>query len=92
MRLDLFLKTSRLVIRRSVAQELCDAGQISVNDAQAKSSKEVKAGDVIEVRRATRATKVRVLEVPETKQVSKKTAADLYEILSETVLENDTLV
>ena len=45
MRLDLFLKVSRLVPRRSLAQEFCDAGVVSVNGASAKSSKEVKAGD-----------------------------------------------
>ena len=92
MRLDLFLKTSRLVIRRSVAQEFCDAGLINVNEAPAKSSKEVKAGDVIEIRRPTRSTKVLVGEVPETKQVSKKSASQFYQILEETALEDDTLI
>jgi ribosomal 50S subunit-recycling heat shock protein len=92
MRLDLFLKTSRLVIRRSVAQEFCDAGLINVNEAPAKSSKEVKAGDVIEIRRPTRSTKVLVVEVPDTKQVSKKSASQLYQILEETALEDDTLI
>ncbi len=92
MRLDLFLKTSRLVPRRSVAQEFCDAGLISVNEVEAKSSKEIKAGDVIEIKRPTRLTKVLVLQVPSTKQVSKNTAVELYEVKEETALEGDPLL
>ena len=91
MRLDLFLKISRLVPRRSVAQEFCDAGMIFVNEAAAKSSKEVKADDVIEIKRPTRSTKVRVQQVPTSKQVSKEAAAELYEVIEETVIENDLL-
>ena len=88
MRLDLFLKTSRLVVRRSLAQELCDAGRISVNGAVAKSSKEVKAGDGIEIRRRERVTTVVVNSVPTTKQVSKQSAGDLYRLVSETPVDN----
>jgi ribosomal 50S subunit-recycling heat shock protein len=91
MRLDLFLKTSRLVPRRSVAQEFCDANLISVNEVSAKSSKEVKAGDVIEIKRPTRSTRVRVRQVPTSKQVSKDAAAELYEIIEESVIDNDPL-
>ena len=91
MRLDLFLKISRLVPRRSVAQEFCDEGLIFVNEAAAKSSKEVKAGDVIEIKRPTRLTRVLVRQVPATKQVSKSTAAEFYEVVEETVLESDPL-
>ncbi|HUR99371.1 MAG TPA: S4 domain-containing protein [Pyrinomonadaceae bacterium] len=91
MRLDLFLKTSRLVPRRSVAQEFCDAGQIFVNESAAKSSKEIKAGDLIEIKRASRVTKVLVSQVPATKQVSKNAAAELYEVVEETALGNDPL-
>ncbi len=89
MRLDLFLKTSRLIPRRSLAQEFCDGGLISVNDTPAKSSKEVKADDVIEIKRRNRLTKLLVLEVPATKQVSKNSAGELYRLLEETVLEDD---
>jgi ribosomal 50S subunit-recycling heat shock protein len=92
MRLDLFLKSSRLIVRRSLAQEFCDAGLINVNDAPAKSSKEVKEGDVIEIRRQNRVVKVRVLNVPKTKQLSKSSAGELYQVLDETVLEDDTLI
>jgi ribosomal 50S subunit-recycling heat shock protein len=83
MRLDLFLKTSRLIPRRSLAQELCDAGRISVNGTVAKSSKEIKAGDAIEIRRHERVTKIVVSTVPATKQVSKQSAGELYSLVSE---------
>ena len=83
MRLDLFLKISRLVLRRSLAQELCDAGRISVNGAVAKSSKEVKAGDSIEIRRRERLTNVVVNSIPATKQVAKQSAGELYRLVSD---------
>jgi ribosomal 50S subunit-recycling heat shock protein len=91
MRLDLFLKTSRLIIRRSLAQEFCDKGLVSVNDALAKSSKEVKAGDVIEIKRRDRLTKVLVMQLPTTKQVSRDSAGGLYTLVEEKVLDNDPL-
>ena len=89
MRLDQFLKISRLVPRRSLAQEFCDAGLIAVNGAKAKSSKEVKAGDEIEIRRRSRTTRVRVTAVPATKQVAKNDARSFYEVLEESVSEDD---
>lgn len=89
MRLDLFLKASRLILRRSLAQEFCDAGLIFVNGAKAKSSKEIKVNDEIEIKRRTRFTKLKVLEVPAKKQVSKDQAANLYEIISEQILEDE---
>ncbi|MDQ3819322.1 MAG: S4 domain-containing protein, partial [Acidobacteriota bacterium] len=64
MRLDLFLKASRLVLRRSVAQQLCDAGLVSVNDAAAKSSRAVRVGDEIRLRRRNHLLTIRVLNVP----------------------------
>ncbi len=92
MRLDLFLKTSRLITRRSLAQEYCDKGLISVNDSGAKSSKEIKVGDVIEIRRRDRIVKVLVVQIPTTKQVSKNSAGELYRLIEEKVLENDPLI
>lgn len=83
MRLDLFLKTSRLVPRRSLAQELCDAGRISVNGSVAKSSKEIKPGDELEIRRRGRVTQIVVNVVPSTKQVSKQSAHELYRLVSD---------
>jgi ribosomal 50S subunit-recycling heat shock protein len=91
MRLDLFLKASRLIARRSVAQKFCDAGLVKVNDLTAKSSREIKRGDEIEVKRGNRQTKIKVLEVPAQKQTSKQDAANLYEILSEETLADELL-
>ena len=89
MRLDQFLKISRLVPRRTLAQEFCDAGLISVNGATAKSSKEVKSGDEIGIMRRDRRTRVRVTAVPDKKQVAKNDASSLYEILEEARTEGD---
>ncbi len=89
MRLDLFLKVSRLVARRSLAQQFCDAGMVTVNGLQAKASKEIKAGDEIELKRRGHSTLLAVSDLPETKQVSKAAAGDLYRIIKETRDEND---
>ena len=88
MRLDLFLKASRLVLRRSLAQKFCDAGHIKLNGAKAKSGKEVKTGDAIEIKRRDRIVTVKVLQIPKSKQVSRSDAADLYEVISEEMLED----
>ncbi len=89
MRLDLFLKTSRLIARRSLAQQFCDAGLVTINNLSAKSSREVKAGDEIEIKKGNRLIKYKVLEVPDKKQVSRSDAANLYEIISEERLITD---
>lgn len=89
MRLDLFLKASRLIARRSLAQQFCDAGLIKINDLTAKSSREVKTGDEIEIKKSNRLTKVKVLEVPAKKQVSRTDAANLYEIIVEEILADE---
>lgn len=89
MRLDLFLKSSRLIKSRSVAQEFCDAGRVKVNGATAKSSKEVKSGDKLSIRRRDRVTEYAIELVPTQKQVSKEKAAELYKIISETELADD---
>jgi len=91
MRLDLFLKTSRLVLRRSLAQEFCDAGLIKINGVTAKSSKEVKIGDEIEINRRNRWTKIAVQHVPSTKQVSKASASDLYRVIEDREIVDDPL-
>ena len=91
MRLDLFLKASRLIARRSLAQKFCDAGLVKINDSTAKSSREVKIGDEIAVKRGNRLTKVKVVQVPDKKQTSKQDAASLYEILSEEILSDELL-
>ena len=83
MRIDLFLKLSRLIPRRSVAQKMCDASAIFVNDVEAKSSKDVKTGDEIEIRRKNRVLRVKVGSVPNVKQVSKDVAIGLYTVISD---------
>lgn len=77
MRLDKYLKVSRLIKRRTVANEACDAGKISVNDKIARASYDVKVGDVIEIILGARTVKVRVTEVREV--VRKEDAATMYE-------------
>lgn len=88
MRLDLFLKHSRLVVRRTVAQQLCEAGAVQVNDTPAKSSREVRVGDKISIKQRGKITTVRVLQLPQ-KQLSKTQAAALYEILGIENYEED---
>jgi ribosomal 50S subunit-recycling heat shock protein len=83
MRLDLFLKASRLCQRRTVAQKLCEAGLVFINAKPAKSSHTVKPGDEITIRRRDRISRVRVLSLPAARQTSRKDAAVLFELLSE---------
>ena len=79
MRLDKYLKVSRLIKRRTVANEACDAGRVLVNDRPAKASVNVKAGDIIEIQFGTSSVKVEVLDVQET--VRKDDAKQLYRYL-----------
>ena len=79
MRLDKHLKVSRLIKRRTVANEACDAGRVLVNDKPAKASVNVKAGDIIEIQFGTSSVKVEVLDVQET--VRKDDAKELYRYL-----------
>jgi ribosomal 50S subunit-recycling heat shock protein len=90
MRLDQFLRASRLVPRRTVAQELCEAGAVSVGGVPARSSRTVREGDEIIVRRRSSVLTVRVLTVPQTKQLSRADAPSLYKIVSD-VRVNDEL-
>ncbi|MBE6715190.1 MAG: RNA-binding S4 domain-containing protein [Ruminococcaceae bacterium] len=80
MRLDKYLKISRIIKRRTVANDACDAGHVSVNGKVARASCDVCVGDVIEVAFGERRLKVKVLEVKET--VGKNDAASLYEVIS----------
>ncbi|HJA99681.1 MAG TPA: RNA-binding S4 domain-containing protein [Candidatus Mediterraneibacter merdavium] len=79
MRLDKFLKVSRIIKRRTVANEACDAGRVMVNDRPAKASAQVKAGDIIEIGFGTKSVRVEVLNVQET--VKKEEAKDLFKYL-----------
>ena len=79
MRLDKFLMVSRLIKRRTVANEACDAGRVSVNGQVAKASVKVKAGDIIEIQFGTKTVKVEVLDIQET--TKKEEAKDLFKYL-----------
>jgi ribosomal 50S subunit-recycling heat shock protein len=81
MRLDIFLKLSRLVPRRTLAQQMCEAGAVKVGGAPAKSAREVRPGDQIAIRHRGRITTVRILDVP-ARPPSKAQAASLYETLA----------
>ena len=89
MRLDLFLKASRLCLRRTIAQKLCDAGVVFINKKPAKSAHTVKPGDEVVIRRRNLVTKVRVVALPAARQTSRNEASSLYEVLSEESLEED---
>ena len=79
MRLDKFLKVSRLIKRRTVANEACDAEKVFVNGKVARASYDVKVGDVIEINMGKSPLKVRVFKVVEV--VGKEGASDLYEVV-----------
>ena len=79
MRLDKFLKVSRLIKRRTVANEACDAGRVTVNGSVAKASVKVKPGDIIEIQFGMKTVKVEVLDIQET--TKKEEAKDLFKYL-----------
>lgn len=79
MRLDKYLKVSRLIKRRTVANEACDAGRVMINDKVAKASAEVKAGDTITIQFGNKEVKVEVLSVQET--VRKEEAKEMFQYL-----------
>jgi len=79
LRLDKYLKVSRIIKRRTVANEACDAGKISVNDKIARASYDVKVGDIIEINMGQKPLKVKVLNV--TEYVKKEDAADNYQVI-----------
>jgi len=81
MRLDKFLKVSRIIKRRTVANDACDASHITVNGRRAKASYDVKAGDVLEITFGERSLRVRVMDVRE--NVRKDEAGEMYEVLSD---------
>ncbi len=81
MRLDKFLKVSRIIKRRTVANDACDTERIAVNGRVVKASYNVKVGDIIEVSFGQRTLKVRVTDVKEV--VKKDTAAELYEVIEQ---------
>lgn len=79
MRLDKFLKVSRLIKRRTVANEACDAGRVTVNGSVAKAAVKVKQGDIIEIQFGTKTVKVEVLDIKDT--TKKEEASSLFKYL-----------
>ena len=79
MRLDKYLKVSRIIKRRTVANEACDSGRVMLNDKIARASAEVKVGEVIEIGFGNKSVKVKVTSVQET--VRKEEAKDMFEYI-----------
>ncbi len=79
MRLDKYLKVSRLIKRRTVANEACDGGRVSVNGKTAKAGAEIKEGDIIEIRFGNNLTKVRITSIMQ--HVTKEQSKEMFEIL-----------
>jgi len=79
MRLDKYLKVSRLIKRRTVANEACDAGRVSINDKVSKASAEVKTGDIINIKFGNKEVTVKVTNIMNT--TKKEDAENMYEIL-----------
>jgi ribosomal 50S subunit-recycling heat shock protein len=82
MRLDLFLKWSRIILRRTLAKETCDAGRVSVNDHEASAGREVRVGDTISIRLPRRMLKVRIRSLPG-HAPGKEKAREMIEILED---------
>ena len=81
MRLDKYLKVSRIIKRRTVAKEACDGGRVSINGKVAKAGAEVKEGDVLEIRIGARLGRYQITDVREV--VRKESAAEMYRVLEE---------
>ena len=81
MRLDKFLKVSRIIKRRTVAKEACDGGRVSINGKVCKAGAEVKEGDIMEIRFGNRVGRYEITDVKEV--VRKEDAADMYRVLEE---------
>ena len=80
MRLDKYLKVSRIIKRRTVANEVCDAKHVNVNGKLARASYEVKVGDIIEIQMGQNLTRVKVLSV--TEHATKETASEMFELIN----------
>ena len=85
MRIDKFLKVSRIIKRRTVANEVCSAARVFINDKVAKPGSEVAIGDILEIRLGSRISKYKILNIAET--VRKDDATNMYETLSASQVE-----
>lgn len=81
MRIDKYLKNSRIIKRRPIAKEACEQGRVSINDRLAKAGDDVKVGDIVEVRFGTGAMKIEVLDISNI--VRKNEAENLYKIITD---------
>ena len=79
MRLDKYLKVSRIIKRRTVAKEVCESERVTINGKKAKPSTVIKEGDIIEIQFANRSLKARIINIAD--HVKKENAKDMYEIL-----------
>lgn len=79
MRLDKYLKVSRIIKRRTIAKEVCEGGRVSINDKVAKPSTVIKEGDIITIQFANRSLKARIINIVE--HVKKENAKEMYQIL-----------
>jgi len=91
MRLDYFLKVSRVVKRRPLAKEMCSKKLVQVNNHVAKAGKELEEGDTISVKFGNRLLKVRVDQIPQ-RAISKKEASSLYTVLEDIREQKDDLL
>ena len=82
MRLDLFLKWSRIILRRTLAKDTCDAGRVTVNDHEAPAGREVRVGDEISIRLPRRILKVRIRSIP-SYAPSKEQAREMIDIVND---------
>jgi ribosomal 50S subunit-recycling heat shock protein len=89
MRLDKFLKVSRLIKRRTLAKEVCDQGRIQINGRPSKASSEVKAGDLLTITFGTKVVEAKVNAIAE--HVNKNQAAELYTVVSENKIQGDPI-
>ena len=86
MRLDLFLKWSRVVLRRTLAKETCDAGRVTVNGQEARAGREIRVGDTISIRLPRRQLKLRVRSIP-SHAPGKEGAREMVELLGSEIVE-----
>jgi len=91
VRLDLFLKTSRLVKRRTVAQEMCGAGRVLLNAHEAKPAKEIGPGDTLRLSYTTRTIDIEVLTVPVSSKTIKVPPEEMYRVLSDKKIPQEDL-
>ncbi len=92
MRLDKWLKVSRVIKRRTIANEACDKDKIKINNRVAKASAEVKPGDLLEISLGNRQTVIEIIKIPNPGNVTTQDAKELYKVISETKVSDDDYI